>query len=131
MAKKITWTRRSIVDRINIYNYWLEQNKSNIYAKKLDQLFEKSADIISKFPNIGRQGNYRNVFTKVVRTTKYSIGYTKMKFKFYEYGILDNTPMERASRFTEGISTLQNTILPFPKSKKKAVNFFTALTLIT
>lgn len=66
MAKKIRWTTRSITDRTSIYEYWLERNKSDIYPKKLEELFEKSAEIISKFPKIGVQTNYREVYAKIV-----------------------------------------------------------------
>ena len=70
MAKKIRWTTRSITDRTNIYKYWLERNQSDSYPEKLEQLFEKSAEIISNFPNIGTRTDYRNVYSKVVRDYK-------------------------------------------------------------
>jgi plasmid stabilization system protein ParE len=70
MAKKIRWTTRSIIDRRNIYKYWLKRNQSNVYSEKLEQLFEKSAEIISNFPNIGTRTNYRNVYSKIVREYK-------------------------------------------------------------
>lgn len=66
MAKKVKWTTRSIIDRTNIYKFWLERNQSNTYPEK----FEKSADIISNFPNIGTRTNYRSVYSKVVRDYK-------------------------------------------------------------
>jgi addiction module RelE/StbE family toxin len=70
MAKKIRWTTRAIIDRTNIYKYWLERNQSNSYPEKLEQLFEKSADIISNFPNIGTRTDYRNIYSKIVRDYK-------------------------------------------------------------
>jgi len=70
MAKKISWTTHSIIDRTNIYKYWLERNQSDIYPEKLEQLFEKSAELISTFPNIGARTNFRNVYSKVVRDYK-------------------------------------------------------------
>ena len=70
MAKKIRWTTRSIIDRTNIYKYWLERDQSDIYSEKLEQLFEKSAEIISNFPNIGTRTSYRNVYSKIVRDYK-------------------------------------------------------------
>ena len=76
MAKEIRWTTRSIIDRTEIYRYWLERNQSKVFPEKLEQLFEKSAEIISNFPNIGTRTNYRNVYSKVVRNYKvfYRIG---------------------------------------------------------
>ncbi len=70
MAKKIRWTTQSIIDRTDIYKYWLERNKSEVYAKKLEKLFEKSADLISNFPYIGMITDYRNVYSKVVSNYK-------------------------------------------------------------
>ena len=70
MAKKIRWTTRSIIDRTNIYKYWLERNQSNNYSEKLEQLFEKSAELIANFPNIGTQTNYKNVQSKIVKDYK-------------------------------------------------------------
>ena len=70
MAKKVRWTTRSINDRTDIYKYWLERNQSDSYPEKLEQLFEKSAELISNFPNIGIRTNYRNVYSKVVRDYK-------------------------------------------------------------
>ena len=70
MAKKIRWTTRSIIDRTDIYKYWLERNQSDVYPEKLERLFEKSAKLISNFPNIGARTDYRNVYSKVVRDYK-------------------------------------------------------------
>ena len=70
MAKQIKWTNRAVIDRTNIYKYWLERNKTNIYSEKLEELFNKSAEIISVFPNIGSTTNYRDVFAKIVKDYK-------------------------------------------------------------
>lgn len=70
MAKKIKWTTRSIVDRTNIYEYWLNRNKSNEYSEKLESLFERSANVIANFPQIGTETKYRNVLAKVIKDYK-------------------------------------------------------------
>jgi toxin YoeB len=70
MAKEIRWTNRSIVDRTNIYRYWLDRNQSDAYPEKLERLFEKSAELISNFPHIGARTNYRNIYSKVVKDYK-------------------------------------------------------------
>ncbi|WP_421897130.1 type II toxin-antitoxin system RelE/ParE family toxin [Marinoscillum sp.] len=49
-----------------MYKYWLERNQSDSYPEKLELLFEKSAELIAIFPNIGTQTDYRNVYSKVV-----------------------------------------------------------------
>ena len=70
MVKEIKWTTRSIIDRANIYKYWLERNQSEAYSEKLEELFEKPAVLIAKFPNLGTRTKYRNVYSKVVRNYK-------------------------------------------------------------
>lgn len=70
MAKRIRWTSRSIRDRTEIYKYWLKRNRSDVYPEKLERLFEKSAELISRFPNVGIKTNYRNVYSKVVKDYK-------------------------------------------------------------
>ncbi len=70
MDKKVNWTTKSITDRAKIYKYWLKRNRSDIYPEKLDKLFEKSAELISKFPLIGSQTNHRNVYSKVIKDYK-------------------------------------------------------------
>ncbi|MEQ6165627.1 type II toxin-antitoxin system RelE/ParE family toxin [Ekhidna sp. MALMAid0563] len=70
MAKEIKWTTISIIDRVNIYKYWLERNQSNSYSEKLEKLFEKSAEIISQFPYLGTKTDYRDIYSKVVRDYK-------------------------------------------------------------
>ena len=74
MAKKVKWTAQSITDRTNIYKYWLERNQSDTYPEKLERLFEKSAELISSFPNIGTRTDYRNVYAKIVKDYKIFIG---------------------------------------------------------
>ena len=70
MAKKIRWTTRAIADRTNIYKYWLDKNNSKTYSEKLEYFFNKSAEIISVFPQIGRKTDYRNVYVKVIKDFK-------------------------------------------------------------
>ena len=59
-----------MLDRTEIYKYWLKRNRSQVYPEKLEQLFEKSANLIAKFPNIGSRTNHRNVYSKVVKHYK-------------------------------------------------------------
>lgn len=70
MAKKIEWTESSILDRLKIYRFWEENNKSNSYSLKLDRLFNDSAKLISKFPMIGTKTDFGDVKVKVIRGYK-------------------------------------------------------------
>ena len=70
MAKKIAWTQTSIQDRIQIYQFWTQQNKSNLYSEKLDRLFKEAAKLLSAFPEIGTQTDFPDLRVKVIRNYK-------------------------------------------------------------
>jgi plasmid stabilization system protein ParE len=70
MAKKIEWTQTSILDRFKIYNFWIDNNKSDAYSKKLETLFNEAAKLISEFPEIGTETDYPDLRVKVVKSYK-------------------------------------------------------------
>ena len=70
MAKKIEWTQTSIRDRFRIYQFWIENNKSDTFSKKLEILFNAAAKLISEFPEIGTKTDYLDLRVKVVRSYK-------------------------------------------------------------
>lgn len=67
MAKQIIWSDRTTNDLLNIFEYWLNRNKSNNYNKKLNTLFNKSIDLIANHSSIGRPTQIKNIKIKVVR----------------------------------------------------------------
>jgi plasmid stabilization system protein ParE len=70
MAKKIEWTLTSIQDRLRIYHYWIDNNKSESYSNKLEILFNEAAKLISEFPEIGTETDYPDLRVKVVKSYK-------------------------------------------------------------
>ena len=70
MAKKIEWTQTSIEDRFRIYNFWIDNNRSDSYSEKLEILFNEAAKLISEFPEIGTETDYPDLRVKVVRSYK-------------------------------------------------------------
>lgn len=70
MAKEIRWTRKAIFDRTHIYKYWLDKNQAPQYSEKLEDLFRRSAEFISLFPQIGKRTNFPEVYMKVVKDYK-------------------------------------------------------------
>lgn len=70
MAKEIEWTLTSLQDRFKIYFYWIDHNKSDIYSKKLEILFNEAGKIISEFPEIGTETDHPNLRVKVVKNYK-------------------------------------------------------------
>jgi plasmid stabilization system protein ParE len=67
MVKQIIWSRLAHNDRLNILHYWIKRNKSVSYSKKLNQLFENTAELISKHPQIGKQTEIQNIRVKIVK----------------------------------------------------------------
>lgn len=67
MAKQIIWSERAIDDLLKILEYWKQRNNSNSYSKKLNELFNKSIELISNHPSIGRLTQIENIKFKVVK----------------------------------------------------------------
>jgi addiction module RelE/StbE family toxin len=67
MVKQITWSRRAQSDRKEIFIYWNKRNKSNVYSKKLNELFKEAVRLIAEFPTIGNSTDNKNARIKIVR----------------------------------------------------------------
>ncbi len=74
MVFKIEWTINARLDRKEIFTYWNNRNKSNIYSRKLNKLFETHVESLLKFPSIGKLTNYEQVRFLIVKD--YLIFYT-------------------------------------------------------
>lgn len=70
MAKRIEWTETSLRDRVNIYRYWSDRNKSVAYSEKLEALFREAANLISNFPEVGIETDFPGLRIKVVKYYK-------------------------------------------------------------
>lgn len=77
MAKQIIWSRLAHNDRLHILDYWIKRSKSNSYSKKLNQIFEHTADLIRKYPKIGRQTEMESVRCKIVKDYLFTYRETK------------------------------------------------------
>ena len=67
MAKKIIWSAKAQNDRKEILLYWKERNKSIVFSRKLNHLFNDATNSISKFPNIGKLTGHKDTRVKIVR----------------------------------------------------------------
>ena len=67
MVKRIIWSRLAHLERFQILEYWIERNKSNIFSRRLNQIFEDTADLISKHPKMGKETDVLNVRIKIVQ----------------------------------------------------------------
>ncbi len=65
--KKIIWSIRAKQDRLNIFEYWINRNKSKTYSEKLYKLFNQATKIISEHPDIGKPTDIENVRIKIIR----------------------------------------------------------------
>ena len=88
MAKKIEWTETSIHDRLRIYLFWIENNKSDFYSKKLEILFNEAAKLISEFPDMGTQTDYPDLRVKVV--SRYKLFYINQADKIQIVRVWDS-----------------------------------------
>jgi toxin YoeB len=79
MAKQVIWTKRAFEDRRMILEYWIARNKSNRYSLHLNQVFENTADLISKYPKIGKKTEFHDIRLKIVRN--YFLTYRETKTK--------------------------------------------------
>ena len=57
MAKEIRWSVRADQDRIDIFEYWTNRNKSTAYSIKLNKLFIESLENLIEQPDLGREIN--------------------------------------------------------------------------
>jgi len=67
MAKKIIWSVRAQNDRKNIFRYWNQRNRSNLYSIKLNKLFKEALTIVASHPKIGKLTDRENIRIKIVR----------------------------------------------------------------
>lgn len=77
MAKQVIWSKRAFNDRKAILAYWIERNQSITYSKRLNQIFENTTELISKFPKIGKKTVVPDIRIKIVKD--YFITYRETK----------------------------------------------------
>ena len=54
-------------DRKEIFYYWNNRNKSNIYSIKLNRLFIEATELLAIHPVTGRRTSIENIRVKIVR----------------------------------------------------------------
>ena len=67
MVKQIIWSFLAQEDRKAILEYWINRNKSVTYSKRLNQIFEDTAELLSKHPKIGKKTEYPDIRIKIVK----------------------------------------------------------------
>jgi plasmid stabilization system protein ParE len=67
MAKKVIWSEDAYQDKIQIFSYWNNRNKSNVYSRKLNKLFKDTIKSIIETPSLGRNTNIKLVKRIIAR----------------------------------------------------------------
>ncbi len=53
MAKEVRWSVKADQDRLAIFDYWVNRNKSASYSIKLAKLFSETTEHIALYPDLG------------------------------------------------------------------------------
>jgi plasmid stabilization system protein ParE len=88
VAKQIIWTNTAKKARREILQYWIENNGSNNYSKKLSQLFRKKVALIQSENYQGKPTDFKNVRISLVKN--FSLFYKVNKNNIIIVGIWDN-----------------------------------------
>ena len=65
-ARIIVWTSFARKSRTSIFSYWNKRNKSKIYSKKLNQLFQESLQQLIVFPESSiTKSDFQNIRLKI------------------------------------------------------------------
>ena len=67
MAFKIIWTAKAQNDRIEILQYWIDRNKSTLFATKLNEIFNECVELLSQYPNLGKKTDMKQVRAYIVK----------------------------------------------------------------
>lgn len=68
MAEKIIWSPKAKNELIEIFQYWINRNKSKVYSTKLNQLIEEQLKSLLRFPKSGKETDISNVYVKIIKS---------------------------------------------------------------
>ena len=66
MVERLVWSVLAQKQKKEIFDYWNKRNKSKIYSRKLNKLFNKESEMLLFYPNIGYETNFENVRIKLI-----------------------------------------------------------------
>ena len=66
MVKEIVWSRRALIERLQILEYWINRNGSSRFSERLDKLFLQKIEILSVHPFIGKRTTSKGIRIKIV-----------------------------------------------------------------
>lgn len=77
MALQIEWTDKALDHLDDILNYWENRNGTRTYSNKLYKIFQETIDVLSRYPDSGRQTD--NLFLKKKSVRDYFVYYSHDK----------------------------------------------------
>ena len=54
MVRRLIWSPEARNSRKNIFDYWNNRNKSKVYSRKLNSLFNTNLKIVIQLPEFGK-----------------------------------------------------------------------------
>jgi toxin YoeB len=88
MAKRVVWTYTAKKARREILDYWIKNNGSSVYSKKLSKLFRIKVSLLETKNYLGKPTNFENVRVSLV--SHFSIFYKIQDSEILIVGIWDN-----------------------------------------
>jgi toxin YoeB len=87
MVRRIIWVQLAIDDKFQILNYWDNRNKSKRFSKELNRLLNNAANLVGKYPFMGKKTDVPNIRIKIVKD--YFLVYEILKDKIFILRIWD------------------------------------------
>ncbi len=73
MARRLIWSVEARNSRKNIFDYWSNRNKSKVYSRKLNLLFNDNLKIVIQLPEFGNPTKSKN--TKYIIASHFEMLY--------------------------------------------------------
>ncbi len=86
--RNIKWTHTADIQYVEILEYWVKQNKSATYSKKLIKIVAERTKQIAKTPLIYKKTDFKD--TRVASLGNYSIFYKISDYEILITAIWDN-----------------------------------------
>lgn len=67
MAKQVIRSKLAQQDRKSILAFWINHTRSYTFSRRLNQMFENNAALISRHPKIGRETEIQDVKIKIIK----------------------------------------------------------------
>ncbi|MBP9932844.1 MAG: type II toxin-antitoxin system RelE/ParE family toxin [Chitinophagaceae bacterium] len=67
MVRKVVWSKEASQERNNLFTYWNQRNKSNLYSQKLFFLIKAAIHSLKINPEVGKPTNRKDTKLRIVR----------------------------------------------------------------